>query len=293
MSTQDISVIIVSYNTANLTSECIASVSTSLKESHLKYEIIVVDNNSTDNTLKMIEDMQSKNMHLKLIKNETNKGFGAANNIGIKRATGDYVLLLNSDVVITSVDWQELIDYLRKNPSIGVLTVDVILKNGKRDMACHRGFPTIWRSFTYFTKLESLFGHIPFLARIFGGYHLLDRNFKTIHEIDSPTGAFYLTRKDILKTVKGFDEDYFMYGEDLDLSYKIKQNGYRVIFYPYYSVMHFKNQSGIKKGDTNIEKKTKAYFYDSMQIFYDKHYSHLHSVIINKIIHYVIRLKKY
>lgn len=291
MSTCDLSVIIISYNTATLTSECIAKLNVSLAKSSLEYEIIVVDNNSTDDSVKKIETLIIQHKNLKLIKNKSNQGFGAANNIGIQKASGTYILLLNSDVVVNSIDWHDLVQYFIDNKSTGALTVDVLLKNGKRDMACHRGFPTIWRSFTYFTKLEKLFGHLPFLNYIFGGYHLLYKDFNSIHEIDSPTGAFFLTRKDILDSVGKFDIDYFMYGEDLDLSYKIKEKGYAIIFYPRFSVLHLKNQSGIKHADSAISLKAKKYFYESMYIFYNKHYASKHSALTNKFISFFIHLK--
>jgi GT2 family glycosyltransferase len=291
MSQYDLSVIIVSFNTANLLIDCITHLENSLDKTWISYEIIVVDNNSTDGSLEKIEELQLKNKNIALIKNPSNKGFGAANNIGIKKAQGNYVLLLNSDVIINEINWKDIIAYLEAHKKVGVLTVDVVLPSGARDMACHRGFPTIWRSFTYFSGLEKTLGHIPYLARIFGAYHLLDKNFKKIHEIDSPTGAFFLTRKSILDEVGGFDEDYFMYGEDLDLSYRIKEKGYSIIFYPLDSVIHLKNQSGIKNENRDISINTKKYFFTSMQIFYDKHYAQHHSPIMNKIISFFIHLK--
>ena len=106
---------------------------------------------------------------------------------------------------------------MEQDSSIGVMTVKVVLPDGSLDPASHRGFPTIWRSFSYYSGLEKVFGKLPFLNRAFGGYHLTYENLKKRHEIDSPTGAFYLTRKETFDKVNGFDESFFMYGEDLDL----------------------------------------------------------------------------
>lgn len=289
----DFTVVILSYNTKELTKDCLNFLSSNLKSTPtLSYEIIVVDNGSTDGSARVLENLKLQIPNLKIILNKKNVGFPKGNNQTLKIAKGRYVLFLNSDVIVDNVDFKKLTLFLDKNRNIGVLTVKVNLTNGKIDPASHRGFPTIWNSFCYFSGLERLFKNIPKMNIIFGKYHLVYLNQQTIHEIDSPTGAFYLTRKELLTQLKGFDEDYFMYGEDIDLSFRIKALGYKVIYYPLYQVTHLKYASGIEKNNRTVQSKTKQYFYEAMKIFYRKHYSQIHPDFVNKIIYLAIDLKK-
>jgi len=222
----------------------------------------------------MLKEFQSKDFIV--IVNRENMGYAKANNIGLKSAKANMILYLNSDVLINrSLIFSQLIQYLSSQPHVAALTTKVVLPTGKLDMACHRGFPTIWRSFCYFSKLEYVFRNVPLLNKIFCKYHLIDRLNNTIHEIDSPSGAFFLVKKQVIEKVGGFDEDYFMYGEDLDLSYKIHKLGYKIMYYPLFSVVHLKGQSGFAQNNKHrsIQKKSKAAFFTSMGIFYRKHYN--------------------
>ncbi len=290
---KDLSVIIVSYNTKDLTLQCITKLQASLSKGSLIAEIIIVDNNSKDGSAESLKALSNGN-EIKTILNTENTGFGKANNQGLARAEGRYVLYLNSDVLIPEEPFfDELVKQMDDNPSQGVLTVRVNLSSGAIDPASHRGFPTVWRSFCYYTGLERLTVKIPFLNRLFGGYHLTYLSLSKKHEIDTPTGAFFLARKDILDALKGFDEDFFMYGEDIDLSFRIKRLGYTVVYDPTHTVLHLKNQSGIKrKNNTAIQKKTRTYFYDSMAIFYKKHYEKNYPAWISKLVYAAIDRKK-
>lgn len=133
---------------------------------------------------------------------------------------------------------------------------------------------------------------MPILNKLFGGYHLVHLNLNTIHEIEVLTGAFLLTKREIIDKFGGFDKDYFAYGEDIEMAYQIKKLGYKIIYYPLWKVLHLKSVSGLKKKDTVIRKKTSFYFYDSMKIFYNKHYAKDHNWLTNKLIHLVIDIKK-
>jgi len=187
-------------------------------------------------------------------------------------------------VIADKVNLKELVEYMDRHSNIGGLTVDVRLENGKRDPASHRGFPTIWRSLCYFSGLEKITQRISLLNRIFGGYHLCHLPLTTIHEIDSPTAAFFLIRKDIVDKLNGFDEDFFMYGEDLDLAYRIKEKGKKIIYYPKYRVTHLKHQSGLKHSEQDVQNHTKKHFYKAMKIFYDKHYAPKNLPLINIVV---------
>lgn len=292
-----LSVIILSYNTKEITQKCIAALVSQLPVStDFLSEVILVDNGSTDGSIQMlrsqISNLKSKNIQFKLIENRSNLGYPRGNNQGVKIAKGEYVLFLNSDVIIEDVDFAKLISYLDKNSHIGVLTVKVLLRNGSMDPASHRGFPTLWNSFCYFIKFEKLFSKIPILNTFFGGYHLVGRNLGDTHEIDSPTGAFYLVRKKILDKTQGFDEEYFMYGEDLDLSFRIKQLGFKIIYYPFYSVLHLKRFSGLEKKDSETRNKTKQHFYKAMKIFYKKHYQKKYPKLVNNCVYLFVDLLK-
>lgn len=287
-----LSVIVISYNTKELTQKALEIVEIALhKSSTISFEIIVVDNNSSDGSSDMLRQFAEGKQNINIIHNQKNVGFGAANNIGIRASQGEFILLLNSDAFADNVNFSELIDFMNNHSDVGALTVRVEMPSGKIDPASHRGFPTIWRSICYFSKLEALFSRIPLLSKVFGGYHLTHLNLNTIHEIDSPAAAFYLTRKKILSNINGFDESYFMYGEDVDLSYRIKQGGYKIIYYPLYTVTHHKSQSGLKNNNTEQRSLTKKHFYEAMKIFYRTHYAPHHPSFINSLVYAGIDLK--
>lgn len=291
-----LSIIILSYNTKDLTKKCINSLIDSLKlTSNFFYEIIVIDNGSKDGSIKMLQNFIpiKSGSNFKLILNKKNLGYPKGNNQGLRESKGDYILFLNSDVTVDQVNFEKLINYLDSHPQVGALTVKVLLLNNLIDPASHRGFPTIWNSFCYFSRLEKLFKSIPIANAFFGGYHLCNLNLNIVHEIDSPSGAFYLVRSKIVKKLKGFDENFFMYGEDIDLSYRIKRLGFKILYYPNFMVTHFKHASGLGKRDGKTRSETKQHFYEAMRIFYKKHYESKHSGVINKIVFSAIDLLKY
>ncbi len=281
-----LSIIILSYNTKDLTSRCLNSLFKTLNSANVNTEIIVVDNNSTDGSTEKIKDQSSKfksnNIDFKLILNKNNVGYPKGNNQGLRIAQGEYILFLNSDIVVEDVNFGKLLDYLDKDRKIGVLTVKVNLSTNGIDPASHRGFPTIWNTFCYYSKLEYLTKKVLVLNKFFGGYHLTQFDLNTVHGIDSPSGAFYLTRKNILDKIGGFDEKFFMYGEDLDLSFRIKELGFKIIYYPLYKITHYKHSSGFRRD----------HFYKAMKIFYHKHYESKHFRIINNVVYLIIDLMK-
>ena len=291
-----LSVVVLSYNTKKITKDCLNILYKSLIKFNNSSEIIIIDNGSVDSSIQMIKDFSknklSKKISIKTLFNKKNKGFSAANNQGIKILKGKYVLFLNSDTIITNIDWEKLLHFFDRDRKIGVLTVKVFLPTGGIDPASHRGFPTLWNSFCYFIGLEKIFGKFPLIGKFFNGYHLLSLNTNEIHEVDSISGTFYLTKQSLLNRVGGFDsKHFFLYGEDLDLSYRIKELGYKVVYYPYYSVTHIKSVSGLKKDNLKIRRKTRKYFYEAMRAFYDKHYSEKYPRFINLLVHFFIELR--
>ncbi|MFH0773202.1 MAG: glycosyltransferase family 2 protein [bacterium] len=290
---KDLSVIIVSYNTKDLTLECVTKLKKALSCSSFLSEIIIIDNNSYDGSVEQLKKL-ANGVDIKVFFNTENSGFSKSNNLGLAHAEGRYVLYINSDVLVPEEPFLDaLVKQMDDNPLYGALTVRVNLSSGAIDPASHRGFPTVWRSFCYYSGLERLTKKIPLLNRLFGGYHLTYLPLTKKHEIDTPTGAFFLAKKDILDTLRGFDEDFFMYGEDIDLSFRIKRLGYMIIYDPFYTVLHLKNQSGIKrKNNAIVQKKTRNYFYESMAIFYKKHYEKNYPKWISTLVNVVINRKK-
>lgn len=286
----DLSVIVVSYNTADLTLQAVSSCALALEASLLRWEIIVVDNASTDQSVaKLSVYAKQESLPITILENNVNVGFGAANNIAAARSSGEYLLLLNSDTIVDNVHFDKLLATAREIINLGVLTVKVVLKDGSVDPACHRGFPTLWRSFCYMSGLETAAESLPILKPFVGGYHLTHLPLNEPHEIDTPTGAFYLVKKVDFDAVGGFDEQFFMYGEDIDLSYRIKALGKSVWYRPEQSITHLKGQSGMQRED--MSDATRAHFYEAMRIFYQKHYEEQYPALLNKLVYKIIDYK--
>jgi len=278
----DLSIIIVNFNTKDLLRDCLNSI----KRSEINYglEIIVVDNSSQDNSSLMIK---KEFKEVTLIENKDNLGFSKANNQGIKRAHGCYILLLNPDTIVSRNTLQVMVDFMKENKKVGAATCKIELTDGSLDQACHRGFPTIWNSFSYFSGLEKLFPKV----KPFSGYSLSYLFKNTIHEIDSACGAFLIIRKEAGEEVNWLDEDYFWYGEDLDFCYRLKQKGWQIMFVPQVKIIHYKGAaSGIKKhsqkistADEKIKEKAIRASTEVMRIFFRKHYQNKYPKLIYKI----------
>ncbi len=288
---KDISVIIIYFNTKEIIKKSLESLYLSLNKDNLLFEVIVVDNASTDGSIELLEKLSLRYKNFVLIKNKKNVGYSKANNIGIKFSKGKYILLLNSDALVQEgLKFSSLINYLEQNKNCAGLTVKVVLPSGKIDPASHRGFPTLWNSFCYFSRLERLFSKVPYLNRVFGGYHGLGKDIRKVHRIDAVSGAFFLVKSAVIKKLGGFDEEFFMYGEDLDLAFRIKEANKYLVYYPKFSVLHLKYKSGLSHESNTIRKKTRFYFYDAMRIFYKKHYERHNFYVVNKIVYSLINL---
>ncbi|MBP6994433.1 glycosyltransferase family 2 protein [Candidatus Woesebacteria bacterium] len=297
----DISVIILSYNTKDTTARCLKELNNLCTQCpSLAFQVIVVDNASTDGSVELLQSLSLSGCNLEVVYNVQNVGFSRGNNIGLQKARGKYVLYLNSDVMVgkTSevIRFVDLISYMDSHLDVGALTVRVELPSGHIDPASHRGFPTPWRSLAYFLKFEKIIGALPFLNSsvkgLLGGYHLMGEDLNTVHQIDAGTAAFLFCRKESIDSLKGFDEAFFMYGEDLDLCYRLKELGQKVIWYPHYTVTHLKYQSGLQSNDSKTKQQIRWHFYDAMEKFYLKHYKKRYCVCVNTIIMSLIQLKK-
>lgn len=290
----DLSVIILSYNTRSITKDTILKLNDSLsKNSSLRPEIIVWDNASSDGSQEALQELATRvTVPYLVIPHGSNVGFPRGNNYAVRQARGEYVLFLNSDVLIENVDWTDLLEWMRNHKNTGALTVRVNLPSGRIDPASHRGFPTLWNSFCYYSKLEAITRRIPFLAKHFGGYHLTHLSLDAPHQVEAISGAFFLTSRQLFTALGGFDEDFFMYGEDIDLAYRMKEKGYVIQYDPRYCVTHLKYQSGLQGDKRTTQYKTKQYFYDAMRIFYRKHYARKHPSYVNWLTYAFINLKQ-
>jgi len=244
----EISVIIVNHNAAAYVRGAIAS----LRESTVRsYETIVMDNS----TLPM-EDCGA-DIHRPV----ENRGFGAACNQGAALAAGELLLFLNPDSELQPGSLDAVCHMLETEKNAGLVGLRTILPDGSFEPGCLRGFPTPERAAAYYLGLERIFPN----SRLCGGYHMawLDRSKN--HEVDSVSGSFMLLRRSLFEELGGFDEDYFMYGEDMDLCWRVKEKGLRVLYCADGHMLHHHGKCGRSRRQT-------AAFYDSMTLFYEKHY---------------------
>ncbi len=280
--TVDVSIIILNHNTKELVLRCLSSLRNAQRQGG-RWEVFVVDNGSTDGSVEALKLVEG----IRLIVNERNSGFAAGNNLAIKKATGRYILLLNSDTKVHARTIGDMVAFMDEHKRAGIATCAVTLASGRMDLACHRGFPTPWAALTYFLGLERLFPQ----SQLFGQYHQGYKDMTVPHTIDCPSGAFFMVRKEAVRDVGLLDEAYFMYGEDLDWAYRIKAHGWEVWFNPYASVVHYKKQSGRESRDAKIRKQTTKHFYQAMILFYEKHYRNAYPWIVRIMVLLLLRLR--
>jgi GT2 family glycosyltransferase len=254
-----LSVIIVNYNVRHFLEQALLSVEKAAQG--LEVEVFVVDNNSVDGSVLMV---QEKFPQVKLIANRKNTGFSKANNQAILQATGEFVLLLNPDTIVEEDTFHKVIEFMDLHPEAGALGVKMLDGKGKFLPESKRGLPTPWVAFYKVFGLSALFPQ----SKKFGKYHLSYLSPDQNHEIEVLSGAFMLLRKTVLDKIGLLDEDYFMYGEDIDLSYRVIKAGYKNFYYSGTSIIHYKGES-TKKGSLNYVK----VFYQAMLIFARKHFS--------------------
>jgi GT2 family glycosyltransferase len=269
-----LSVVIVNYNVKHFLEQCLHAVEKASK--NIDTEVFVVDNNSVDGSKGMLI---RKFPEVKLILNERNLGFSKANNQAMKRATGEYILLLNPDTVVVEDTFEKVVAFMDQHPEAGGLGVKMIDGKGKFLPESKRGLPTPWVAFNKVFGLSALFPK----SKVFGKYHLTFLDKDKIHQIDVLAGAFMLMRKEALDKVGLLDEEFFMYGEDIDLSYRITKEGYSNYYYPETTIIHYKGES-TKKGSLNYVRM----FYTAMIIFARKHFSKQYAGFFSFFIHLAI-----
>ncbi len=272
-----LSVVIVNYNVKHFIEQCLFSV---LKASEsFECEVFVVDNNSVDGSVTLIKE---KFPQINLIVNKTNTGFSVANNQALRIAKGEYVLLLNPDTVVQEDTFTKILAFMDAHPEAGGLGVKMLDGQGNFAPESKRGLPTPRVAF------YKMFGFSRFFpkSRRFGRYHLSYLSEDELCEIDVMSGAFMLIRKSVLDKIGLLDETFFMYGEDIDLSYRITQAGYKNYYFPQTQIIHYKGES-TKRSSLNYV----VIFYKAMAIFSKKHFSGSNAFWFNALIHLAIFLK--
>ncbi|MFN2106395.1 MAG: glycosyltransferase family 2 protein, partial [Candidatus Promineifilaceae bacterium] len=280
----DLSVIIVSYNTRRLLDECLASLQTAVSPTN-GLEIIVVDNASGDGSVEMVRE---KYPDVHLIAGEENRGFSAANNLGVRQANGRVLLFLNSDTVVSAEALVQPLDYLDAHPNVGAITVRLVYPNGERDPDNHRGFPTPWNALCHFSGLGRLFPASP----RFNGYFQSYADFEQTHAVPVIAGSFMMMPRAVFDELGGWDETYFFYGEDIDFCYRIHQAGYEIIYYPHVEVLHYKGaSSGLRKESAAIAQppketrvKVARESVRAMELFYEKFYGDNYSPLLTGLV---------
>ncbi len=272
-----LSIIIVNYNVKYFLEQCLIAVEKACIG--MDAEIFVVDNNSVDDSVEMVRKRFST---VRLIANKDNKGFSAANNQAIKQAAGDYILLLNPDTVVEEQTFRKVCDFMDTHNDAGGIGVHMIDGKGNFLPESKRGLPTPSVAFYKIFGLAKLFPR----SKTFGRYHLgfLDKN--ETHVVDVLSGAFMLIRKTVLDKIGLLDEDYFMYGEDIDLSYRITKAGYKNYYFPETRIIHYKGES-TKKSTVNYV----LVFYRAMVIFAKKHFAKGNAVLFSVLINLAIYLR--
>jgi len=272
-----LSVIIVNYNVKHFLEQCLFSVFKALK--NIPGEVFVVDNNSVDGSVALIRE---KFPQVRLIVNQQNTGFSVANNQAIRQATGKYILLLNPDTVVQEDTFEKSLAFMNSHPDAGALGIKMLDGKGNFLPESKRGLPTPAVAFYKIFGLAKLFPG----SKKFGKYHLTYLSKDQNHAVDVLSGAYMLLRKETLDKIGLLDETFFMYGEDIDLSYRVTQGGYRNYYFAGSSIIHYKGES-TKKSSVNYV----IVFYKAMVIFAQKHFSQGHARLFHFFIHLAIYLR--
>ena len=281
MKKPELSIIILNYNTRELLDGCLQSLEKVINE--IYFEVVVIDNGSEDDS---VEFVRKKYKWVKIFETGENLGFARGNNFAKDIVNSEYVLFLNTDTVVPAGTLSGSLGYLKKH-KLGALGCKLMLSDGSLDKDARRSFITPWIGLVHlFLKLDRIFPRSKLFAKYWYGYISDDE----IHEVDALQGAFFLTTKNILDKVGWFEEDYFLDGEDIDLSWKIKNLGYKIVYYPEVSIIHIKgatkgkNRKSKKYISFNDKLKYRLSGVDSMEMFYRKRLWDRYSLIVNYIV---------
>lgn len=272
-----ISVILVTHNSVAVLPDCMRGLERSANASDL--EVILVDNASGDGTSEWIERYAAQkegpffSLQVRLL--DENLGYAYANNRGLEMARGEVMLLLNPDTVVEPGAIAVCLGRLEQDADIGVVGCRLELPDGRIDRACRRSFPTLWNSFSRLSGLSLLFPR----SRLFAGYNLTYLDERANGPVDAVSGAFLMLRREAYEQVGGLDEDYFLYGEDLDWCYRIKQSGFGVWYEGSVTTLHVKGANGGKRSAVSLR-----HFYRTMWIYFEKHHAGKYPRFVSRLV---------
>lgn len=249
-----LSVIILNYNVRYFLEQCVLSIQKALE--HIDGEIIVIDNNSSDDSCAMMRELFP---NIKLIENKENLGFPKGNNIGVAQAKGEYICILNPDTVVAEDTFVKILDTKNWHPNTGIIGCKLIDGTGKFLPESKRGIPTPWVAFT---KIFGLYK----ISNLFGKYYAQHLTENQSGEVDILVGAFMVMKRELYNDIGGFDENCFMYSDDIDLSYIVLQKGKSNYYFHETTVIHYKGESTIR------DEKYMKRFQEAMNFFYSKHF---------------------
>ena len=260
-----LSVIIVNYNVKYYLDQCIRSVLRAFEEMNTPAEIIVVDNHSADGSVDYLEKRYPQMLYpmVRFVRSAHNLGFARANNIAIRQSRGEYVLLLNPDTIVGEDALKASVDFMDAHENAGAVGVRMLGAQGRRAMESRRGLPTPMVSFFKMLGFCNRWPH----HRLFGKYYMGYLPWDEPSQIEVVSGAYCMLRRKALDEVGLLDEDFFMYGEDIDLSYRVLKGGYHNYYLPV-DILHYKGESTQKSSFRYVH-----VFYEAMLIFFRKHYS--------------------
>jgi GT2 family glycosyltransferase len=258
----DVSIVIVSFNTCHLLDECIASIE---RETRCSHEVIVVDNASTDGSPQMLRE---KYQGVTIIENTENVGFARANNQGFSVASGKYFFMLNPDTVILDGAIDKLVEFMESNPDAGICGPRNIGKDGKLQYSCDH-FPSFWSALWVYTNFVNRYPSV----KMFRKSRMQYWDYSDTRDVERIAGCSLFIGSELYKQLGGLDGKYFMYFEETDLCYRVRQYGYRIFYVPFASILHYGGESSqAQTGQNVIDGTVSTYYLSSQYYFYRKHY---------------------
>ncbi len=266
-----LSIIIVNYNTGNLLRDCLGSIYANANG--MPFDVWVVDNSSGDSSPAMVKKTFPK---VRLIENRGNVGFSKANNIALSQSDSKYVLLLNPDTLVIGDAIDRTVEFMEEHPTVGIAGCKVLNRDRTLQLACRRSIPTPKVAFFRMVGLSRLFPGSKSMAR----YNLTFKDANEVQEVDAVSGAFLMARRETIRDIGLLDEQFFMYGEELDWCLRAKRAGWSVMYYPGAEIIHYKGES-----TKSNSRKAAFEFYRAMYLFHKKHFAKDYSPLFNFLVY--------
>lgn len=266
-----LSISIVNFNACQMLRDCLQSLRQNVGYDDL--EVIVVDNDSHDGSVGMV---RAEFPEVLLIANTENRGFNRANNQGLKRARGRYILSLNNDTIVPPGSLEKMVDFLETHPEYGAVGGRLMNPEGGFQWQCRRSFPTPLVALSYFLRLRTLFPNVDLFHR----YTLTQHDPEESLDVDAISGACFMVRRDVLEQTGGMDDTFFMYGDDLDWSYRIHENGWKIRYLADAPITHY----GGLGGAHHVSYRLIFHYYNAMWIFYRHHLQKHYSVVTTALV---------